>query len=179
MGNAEHRGVGDPGMGDQEVLLRINIDAAGDGHEGRAVGEVEIAVGVDIADVAHRAHGAVGRTRLSGAVRIVEIFKRRRGLEPHRARRAGRTSLHIFIEDMQLAEQHAADGAGMGQPLLAVAGREAQAFGRAIIFVDDRSPPFDDVLLHQRRAGGSGVDRDLERRQVVGRACLFRQLQHP
>ena len=168
-------------MGDQQVLafLRIDVDTAGDDHERRAVGEVEIAVRVDVADIAHRAHAAVRRARLPGAVRIVEIFKRCGGLEPYGARRARWARLHVLVENVEVAEQDPADRAWMGQPLLAVAGGEAQAFGCAIIFVDDWSPPFDDVVLHQRRAGRSGVDRNLERRQVVGRAHVFRQLQHP
>src|SRR6516162_1387142 len=127
IGNAEHRGIGNLRMGDQQVFafLRVDIDPAGDDHEGRAVGEIEIAVGIDIADVADRAHAAVRRARLAGAARIVEIFERRCRLEPHRTRRAGRALLKVLIENMEVTEQHLADGALVGEPLLAVAGGEA------------------------------------------------------
>ena len=48
-----------------------------------------------------------------------------------------------------------ADRAAMRQPLRAVAGGEAEAFGGAVIFVDDRSPPFDHVLLHRAGQGAA------------------------
>jgi hypothetical protein len=41
---------------------------------------------------------------------------------------------------MQLAEKHPADCTSMRQPFLAVAGGEAETFGGAVIFVDDRPP---------------------------------------
>src|SRR5712672_848419 len=61
VGNAEHGGVRDLGMGNQQILafLRVDINAARDDHEGRAVGQIEKTVAVDIADVADRAHAAV------------------------------------------------------------------------------------------------------------------------
>ena len=61
---------------------------------------------------------------------------------------------------------------------LAVAGGEAEAFGGAVVFVDDRPPPFDHLLLDRHRAGRGGVDRDLERGQVVALRTCLRQLQH-
>ena len=151
-------------MGDQEVFafLRIDIDAARDDHEGRPISQIEIAVAVDVTDVADRAHAAIRRAGLFGLVRIVEIFKRRGGLEPDRARRPDRAGFHVFIENVEVAEQDLAHSAPMRQPFLAVACGEPKALGGTVIFVDDRSPPFDDVVLHHRRAGRSGVDRDLE-----------------
>ena len=102
---SEHGGVGDLGMGDQEVLafLRIDVDAAGDDHERGAVGEVDEALLVDMADVADGAHRPVGRVRLRGLIRIVEIFERRSGLEPELAGLAARHFLHLLVEHMQLA----------------------------------------------------------------------------
>src|SRR3954451_22024524 len=136
------------------------------------------AVLVDIADVADRAHAAVRRSRLLGLLRIVEIFKRRGRLEPDLSWRAGGAWFHVFVENMELAEQPLADGPAMGEPFRAVAGGEAKAFGRAVIFVDDRSPPFDHVVLHHGGARRGGMDRDLERGDVVARAHLLRQLEH-
>src|SRR3954451_20597122 len=136
------------------------------------------AVLVDIADVADRAHAAVGRSRLLGLLRIVEIFKRRGRLEPDLSWRVGGAWFHGLVENMELAEQHLADGAAMGDPFRAVAGGEAKAFGRSVIFVDDRSPPFDHVVLHQGWAGPSGMDRDLERGEVIVLSRLLRQLEH-
>src|SRR3954452_18469311 len=83
---------------------------------------------------------------------------------------------HGLDENMELAEQHLADGAAMGDPFRAVAGGEAKAFGRAVIFVDDRPPPFDHVVLPQGWAGRSGMDRYLERGEVIVLSRLLRQL---
>ena len=74
-------------MGQQDVfdLLGIDVDPAGHDHEGPAVGEVEVAVLVDPADVAERAPGRMGgmlrRARL-GRVAVV-LERRRRVLEVH------------------------------------------------------------------------------------------------
>jgi hypothetical protein len=67
---------------DQEVLglLRIDVHAAGDDHERLAVGEVEEAVVVDVADVADGAHRPVGRHRLLALLRRVEVLERCRHL---------------------------------------------------------------------------------------------------
>ena len=79
---------------------------------------------------------------------------------------------------MQVAEQHLADSAAMRQPLRRVTGREAEPFGRAVIFMDDRAPPFDHLLFHLHGAGGRGVDGDFERREVVFLAHVLRQFEH-
>ena len=56
VGNAEHRAVGDLRHGDQHRLDlgRIDVHAARDHHVGLAVADVEIAVAVEVADVADR-----------------------------------------------------------------------------------------------------------------------------
>ncbi len=180
VGHAEHRGIGDLGMRDQQVLalLRVDVHAAGDDHERRAVGEMEIAVLIEVADVADGAHAAVRRAGLLRLLRIVEVLERGAGLEPDGAGRAARTLLEVGIEDVQLAEQHAADGAGMGQPFLAVAGGEAQSLGRAVVLVNDGPPPRDHVALHLQGTGRGRMDRDFERRKVIARAHRLGQLQH-
>ena len=66
----------------------------------------------------------------------------------------------------------------MGQPLLRRRHRDAVAFGARVIFDQDRSPPFDHLRLDVDRAGRGGVDRALQRRDVVALAHFFRQLQH-
>ena len=66
----------------------------------------------------------------------------------------------------------------MGQPLLRGRDGDAVAFGAGVILDQDRSPPFDHFCLHVDRAGGGGVDRAFQRRDVVARAHLVRQLQH-
>ena len=66
----------------------------------------------------------------------------------------------------------------MGQPLLRGRDRDAVAFGAGVILDQDRSPPFDHLCLDVDRAGRGGVDRAFQRRDVVARAHLVRQLQH-
>jgi hypothetical protein len=92
---ADHRHVGDLGMADQQVLdlLRIDVHAAGDDHEALAVGEEQIAVLVDPADVAER-RPAVLVAALGGLFRIVVVFelgrRRRNRPRPRRAAAARR-----------------------------------------------------------------------------------------
>src|SRR6516164_1992214 len=54
--HAEHRDVSNVRMGDQHVLglLRVDVHPARDDHVGLSVGEIEVAVLVEIADVAER-----------------------------------------------------------------------------------------------------------------------------
>src|SRR5579863_415587 len=128
--NPEHRGVGDLRMGDEQVLafLRIDVDAAGNDHERGAVGEVEIALLVDMADVAEGAHRAVGRVHFGGPDGIVEIFEGRGGPEPDLAGLARRNLAHFVVENVKLAERRFADRARMGEPFRAVADRHAHRF---------------------------------------------------
>src|SRR6185437_11004557 len=91
--HADDRDVGDSRMGDQEVLrfLRIDVDAYGNDHEGLAVGEVEIAVGVELADIAQRRpFGVLGMAGLGGLLGIVVIGELRGGGEVDRALLADR-----------------------------------------------------------------------------------------
>jgi len=75
----EHRDVGDIVVRDQHVLglLWVDVHAARNDHVGLAVGEIEKAFGVEIADVAERrpAPDVVGALRL---LRIVVIGEHRR-----------------------------------------------------------------------------------------------------
>ena len=178
--HAEHRCVGDFRMGDQQVLafLRIDVDAAGDDHEGGAVGEIDVAVLVDAADVADRAHHPVGRVSLGRLDRIVEVFERRGGLEPEPAGLPGRHFPHRVVEDVNLAQNDASDRAGMSEPFGAVAHGETHAFGRAVIFVDDRPPPLDHRPLDRNRTRRGAVDHRLERGEIVAAAHALGQFQH-
>jgi hypothetical protein len=117
--HAEHRRVADLGMRHQQVLgfLRIDVHTARNDHEARTVGEIQEAVAVDVADVADGAHAAVGRACGRRALGVVEVLERGGGLEPDLARCAGRHFAHRFVQDVQLAEQHLAHGAGVRQPL--------------------------------------------------------------
>ena len=78
VGDAEDRGVGDRGVREQHALDlgRIDVDAAGDDHVGLAVAEEQVAVVVEVADVAdgEEAGPAVGL----GLVLVLEVLELRR-----------------------------------------------------------------------------------------------------
>ena len=79
VGNAEHRAVGDLRHGDEHRLDlgRIDVDAAGDHHVGLAVADVEIAVAIEVADVADR-HEPVAVDRFA-VLRPVDVGEVRVG----------------------------------------------------------------------------------------------------
>jgi len=97
----------------------------------------------------------------------------------HRAGCARGHRLHVLVNHVQLAEQHAPDRAEVGEPFRTVAGGQTVAFGGGVIFKCDRTPPLDHPLLDRHRTGCGRVDRDLQRRDVVAAACLVGQLKHP
>ena len=103
--DAEDRDVGNGGMGDEDVLglLRVDVHAAGDHHVGLAVGEVEVAVLVEVADVADRRPAALvagGR----GLLGIVEVGEVEAALGPDRAGLAWRQLVAVVVEDVGGAE---------------------------------------------------------------------------
>ena len=63
-------------MADEDVfdLARVDVDAAGDDHVGDAIGDVEVALLIDIADVAEGAPAAVVE-RLGGLGRIAVVLE--------------------------------------------------------------------------------------------------------
>ena len=71
----------------------------------------------------------------------------------------------------------AADGAGFCQCLLGRMPHRNAGFGRAEIFVDDRTPPLDHGALDLRRAGRRTMHDEAQRRQIVAPLHLIRQPQ--
>src|SRR5215207_2920801 len=79
VGDADDRDVEDLRVHGQTVLdlLRVDVRAAGDDHEGLAVGEVQVAVLVDVAEVPHGRPGRVLRVlRLTRLLRVVVVAER-------------------------------------------------------------------------------------------------------
>lgn len=89
--DAEHRRVDEAGMHRQEVLrlLRVDVHPAGDDHERRAIGEIQVAVAVDVAHVSERSPAAVIADR-RGLLRILEVLELRSTLEEQLTRLAHR-----------------------------------------------------------------------------------------
>ena len=167
-------------MADQHILglLRVDVHAARDNHVGLAVGEVEKAFIVDIADIAERrpALVVVGALRLVG---IVVIGEDRCVGKIHGADFPGRPFAAVLVQNFQFADHGLADGAAMAEPLVRIRDGDAVAFGAGVIFDQDRSPPFDHLRLDLDRAGRGGVDRALQRGHVVFLADVVGQFQHP
>ena len=181
VGDADDGGVEHLVVGDQEVLglLRVDVHAARDDHVRLAVGEEQVAVLVDVADVADRRPGAGGVAALGRLGVVVVVGEVRGAVEPDRAGGAGRHLLAVVVEDQQRPEDRRADRARVGQPLLAVAEREAVGLGGAVVLDELGTEPVDHRLLHRHRARRGGVDDDLQRRQVVAPAHVLGQLEHP
>ena len=177
--HADHRDVCDLGVGDEQVLdfLRVDVHAARDDHEVLAIGEVEEAVGVDVADVAER-RPAFAAARVRGLLRVVVVLEGGAVGEVDGAGLARRQHAAVLVEDTQLADQRAADGAAVREPLLRVAGDEAVALGAGVVLVEHRPPPVDHLLLDLDRAGRRGVDRAAQRVVAVAQAHFGRELQH-
>ncbi len=107
------------------------------------------------------------------------VFELGLGLEVDRALFADGHLFAVLTDDVDHTEHGGADGAGMGEPLFAVAVDEAVAFGAGVVLVDDRPPPVDHLALDLDRAGRRCVDADVERGGVVGVAGFLVELEHP
>src|SRR3546814_10283841 len=84
-------------MGDEQIfdLLRIDIHAARDNHEALSIGQIQIAVGVDMPDIAERAPLRMVRmTRIACLFGVVEILEIPSALEIDEAVDARRSEEH-------------------------------------------------------------------------------------
>ena len=150
------------GVDDQQVLglLRVDVHAAGDDHVRLAVGEVEVAVLVDVADVAERRPAAArcaisavffgslwySNWRAAGEVDRARLAAAAARCRPRRRCAAVPTTARPTVP---LCASHSAE----------LQMREAVALGAGVVLVDDRAPPVDHLLLDRDRAGRGGVDR--------------------
>ena len=126
-----------------------------------AVGEVEVAVVVEVADVAERAPAPLVE-RARGLLRVVVVLERARRTRTRSGR--PRPPAVRYRPRRRCASppmQRAADGAGMGQPLLRADRAEAVALAARVVLVDDRAPPVEHLLLGLDRARCGGVDDGL------------------
>ena len=163
-------------------LLGVDVHAAGDDREGPAVGEEEVAVLVDMADVpGGRPVGVLGVLRLTGARVVVVVAEREfLALEVHGSRLPDGQHLAVLTADPQLAEEAAAaHGARLAQPLVGADEGDPVGLRRRVVLVQDGTPPGHHPPFDLDGAGRCGVDGDLQRRHVVRVPHLARQLQHP
>lgn len=116
-------------MVDEDVLrlLRVDVDPAGDDHEGLAVGQIQVAVGVDVPDIACGRPVLVLRVlSLAGLLRIVVVLEGHvLTFEEDLPDLADRQFLAVLVADVDDAEQWLADRTGMIERLLRTDERRA------------------------------------------------------
>ena len=155
VGDPEHRAVDDRRMPEQDVLdlARVHVHAASDHHVDRPVGEVEVAVVVEVADVADGERVvAPGASGLVGVVVVVEAHAPGWS-DVDDPGRAGGHRLALLVEDADL-------GAGPRQPHTAwplepLRHRDLRraALAHPVELGDlTRRERLDDPLLHRHRA---------------------------
>src|SRR5215831_639066 len=136
-GHVEYRGMHDENIFD---LLRVDVHATGDDRVGDPVGEEEIALLVEVADVPEGAPtlGVEGFRRLDW---VVVVLERPPSLEPDGARLAWWQLLASGAEDVHGGVLRAAHRPRVGEPLLGADGDKAIALAARVVLVDDRAPP--------------------------------------
>ncbi|PAV67260.1 hypothetical protein WR25_10349 [Diploscapter pachys] len=163
--HADHRDVGDGRMRHQQILdfLRIDVHPARNDHEALAIGQEQIAIRIDVPDIAQRRPARI-IMRLRRLHRIVEIFELRPVAEEDVARFPRRQLDARVVDDMDIAQHRTPDRPRLAQPFLARQGGDPAAFGARIIFVDDRSQPFDHRALDRHGAWRRRMHHGAQRR---------------
>ena len=160
-----------PCHADQRVLDfgRIDVDAARDHHVALAVAQEQIAVGVEVADVADAdeavAAGFARAPRPCRDSRNPDTAICRMKISPGSLTSHGSPSGRKIFDDAAFDRRGRRCRVSPAPP-----GRMPHrnaGFGRAEIFVDHRAPPVDHRALDLRRAGRRAMDDEAQRRQVV------------
>ena len=182
VGDAEHRAIMHAGNRMQRGFDfgGIDVDAARDHHVALAVADEDIAVLVDIADIARGDEsvafdlGALLRLVVIGEIRIACYAR------IDFADLALRQNSSIVADKTQLgARRNLADRARLLQRVLRIGEGDRAGFGRAVEFIDHRPPPFDHRALDVGGTGGGGMNDMMQRGHVVFPAHLFRQFHQP
>ena len=177
VGDAEHGAVADTLQRKQACLDLggVDVHAAADHHVAAPIVEIEVAVGVEIADVAAADEAvALDRTALLLVAGVGEVGP---DVEPHvdLARLAGRELAPVGVEDLDHGLlDRPADGARVREPLLAGAVHDRPRLGAAVVLGDDRAQPLDHRALDVGRTRRGGVNDPAQRGEVIARAHLAR-----
>ena len=177
--NPKHRRIDELGVHDKKVLrlLRVDVDPARDDHERRPIGQVQVAVLVDIPHVAQRSPAVfVGDRR--GLVGIFEVLEGRPALEEQLTGLTDGQFDSGVGHHVHRAER-LANRTGMGQPLLRVDRRAGEPLCSPVILVNDGPEPRHHLMLDIHRARGGRVDHAPKTRDVVFAPDGVGQLEHP
>ena len=163
-GDVVHRGVPDQHVLD---LARVDVHAARDDHVRHAVGEEQVALVVDVADVAERASSP--RSSQASAVFSLSPWYSKRCDDSNQIWPASPSgsSLPSSSTTCDGAEQRLADRTRVREPVLGADVAEAAALAARVVLVQDRAEPLDRAALHVGRARRGGVHDHLQARQVV------------
>ena len=165
-------------------LLRfgwVDVHAPRHHHVAEPVGDEDVAVGIDVADLAQREEPGL-RVRGRCLLRVVRVLDAptRRIPEEQPALRPRGELLAAGVEDDGRQRWHGpADGARVVEPLLARDGARRPDLGGAVGLGEHRAPPLDHRPLDRNGAGGAGVGDELEGRDVVAGSHLVGQGEEP
>ncbi len=159
-------------------LGRVDVHPARDDHVAAPVAQEQVAVGVQVADVADGEQ--LARPRRPRLLLVLVIGERRRAhLHVDQALLAGRYLVVRPVEHVHLrALPRQADRPRLAQPLFRRDEGPA-ALGRRVVLDDDRSQPVDHLPFDLRRARCRAVDDRPQRAGVVPPAHLAGQGQQP
>ena len=147
----------------------VDIAPADGEHIDPPIGQIQIAVGVEPAEVTQRVPGAQRiRANFGGAADIaIGGSAARTGTHVDFPDHTGRALLAVVVEHRHLPGHHSADRAPMTEPFGAADERQGLKFGAAVEFPDHvRAEDLDPGLLDRGRAGRGQVPPPPHRRQV-------------
>src|SRR5437868_9553059 len=158
----------------------IDVGAAAQDHVGEPVAKIEIAIGVEPADVTER-FPAVGTALRLGAEIVIGAAGAVVGQEINLAGFARRGVVAVLADDAQAAGfADLADRTLVREPFDAGNDGSALPLGAAIEFVDPlRTKPFDPFFFQPGRHRRGHVKHDVETGEVVGVPHLVRQRPDP
>ena len=157
IGYAKYRHILYRRMQDKSIFnfLGVNVDAPGNDHVGLAVRQIQVAVGVDVADIAQRCPVVVNRMRggFGFVWRIVVLEAALWLLEIHHALIANRQLDAVFVTDAQYAVYGASNRTRMGEPFLRADDRRTITLSACVILPKNGPPPAHHLVLDFFRAG--------------------------
>jgi hypothetical protein len=171
--------VRDRGVLEQRGLdLRgVHVDAPADDHVRSPVAEIEIARGIQVADVAEGEE--ISAATLGRLLRVALVLEARARPEVDVARHTGGAGAAVGVEDVHLeARPGPADGAGVREPLLG-GDADAAPLGSAVELEEDRAEPVDHAPLHVDRHRRRSVHDEAQAREVEALARRLVQAQQP
>ena len=168
--HAEHGGVHDVGMGVQHRLDlgRVDVHPAADDHVLLAVADVDVALVVDVGDVADRLPAVAVA---DGLGRPVVAVDRQGAADEQLARLPGGQFLAVLAHDLDLdGAVGLAARARLAQLVLGRQDRVDAQLGRAVDLEQEAVAELGDDLLLQRVRHRRGVGDERAHRREVGRA---------